>query len=132
MWWQAYGIDANEKFAGEKYTISGGIKIAKRVNLDKPKNSGAGAILLAQKLGAAEVVLIGYDATKDKCKAHWHPDHIKGLPNAGVAHLWPDQFKELNKQLRINVINCSRRTAITVFKTKPLEEALWQTRYSES
>ena len=132
MWWQAYGSDAQNKFEGEKYTISDGTGIAKRVSLGKAKNSGAGAILFAQKLGAAEVILIGYDAAKDGGKAHWHPDHIKGLPNAGVSHLWPDQFKELKNQLKINVVNCSRRTAITVFKTKPLEEVLWQTRYSES
>lgn len=125
MWWQAYGCDAQNKFEGEKYTISGGTGIAKRISLGKPKNSGIGAILFAQSLGASEVILIGYDASKDQGKAHWHPDHIKGLPNAGVSHLWPDQFKELKNQLQINVVNCSRRTAITAFKTKPLEETLW-------
>lgn len=132
MWWRVYGDDAVKTFAGKRYTISDGVKQADRARIGKSPNSGAGAIFLAQDLGAAEVILIGYDGGKTYGKAHWHKDHPNGLPNAGVAHLWPEQFKQLKASLKVPVVNCSRQTAITAFRTGVLEDVLWQTRYSES
>lgn len=124
MWWRVYGKDVAERFGGFKYTYSDGVPCANRARIGKAGNSGAGAILLAQSLGAAKVILVGYDGAKDGNKAHWHKDHPNGLPNAGVAHLWPQQFADLKKQLSVKVVNCSRKTAISAFDTGRIADHL--------
>ena len=131
-WWGVYGKDVFEIFQGEKFTLSSIVKNVQRAKIPVTLNSGAGAILLAQQLGASRVTLIGYDGAKQKGKAHWHADHPSGLGNAGASHLWPDQFKKLRANVLIPVVNCSRRTAITAFGTSTIEAELWQTKYSES
>lgn len=131
-WWQVYGNDAVENFKGIRYTISDGVRQARRVSLPRVYNSGAGAILLAQEFGAAEVILIGFDGAKQGNKAHWHKDHPNGLGNAGVADKWPEQFNQLRSMLKVPVVNCSKTTAITAFRKSRLEDTLWQTRFSES
>ena len=131
-WWQVYGNDASEKFKGIRYTISDGVRQARRVSLPRVYNSGAGSILLAQELGAAEVILLGFDGAKKDGKAHWHKDHPNGLGNAGVSDKWPEQFNQLRSMLKVPVVNCSRNTAITAFRRSSLEDTLWQTRFLES
>jgi hypothetical protein len=131
-WWQVYGQDVQNNFKGDKYTYTDGVKQARRARLPRVYNSGAGAILLAQELGAAEVVLLGYDGGKSNGKAHWHKDHPNGLGNAGVSDKWPEQFNQLRALLKVPVVNCSRTTAITAFRRNSLEDTLWQTRFSES
>jgi len=123
-WWEVYGRDVNEAFSGLKFTQSGGVKGVKRVSSHRTFNSGAGAIMLAKELGAARVALLGYDGTKTGGRAHWHDDHPRGLGNAGAANLWPDQFKKLAPTINLPVVNCSRQTAITVFKILNIEDFL--------
>jgi len=131
-WWQVYGKDVQNTFKGEQFTYTDGVRQAKRARIPRAYNSGAGAILLAQELGAAEVILLGYDGGKTNGKAHWHKDHPNGLGNAGVSDKWPDQFNQLRALLKVPVVNCSKTTAITAFRTSPIEDTLWQTRFSES
>ena len=88
-------------------------------------NSGAGAIALAAKAGASRVILLGYDCEKSGGKVHWHGDHPAGLGNAGSMPKWPEQFKRLAASLSgVEVINCSRATALTAFPRGKLESVL--------
>ena len=88
-------------------------------------NSGAGAIAMAAKAGATRVILLGYDCQRTGGKAHWHGDHPPMLGNAGSMPKWPDQFKRLAASIEgVEVINCSRETALRAFVRMPLEDAL--------
>ena len=85
------------------------------------KSSGYQAINLAVHLGAARVVLLGYDMQGQ----HYfgaHPD--KSAPPFALCL---SHFASLVEPLRaagVEVINCSRRTALTVFPRRQLEAVL--------
>lgn len=123
-WWKQYGDEAIAKFSGDRVapqTYPG----ARREKFSSTRNSGAGAIALAAHWGARRIVLIGYDCQKTGGRAHWHPDHPRGMGNAGSVDKWPAQFLDVARNLRgIEVINCTRETALVVFPRMPLEEAL--------
>lgn len=87
-------------------------------------NSGLLAVWLANALGAAKVILLGFDAQKTNGKAHWHADHLQGMSNAGTVDRWPDQARLLAKEVECEVVNCSRQTAITAFRRGELEQEL--------
>lgn len=88
-------------------------------------NSGCGAISLACFAGARRVLMLGYDCQKTGGKTHWHGDHPKGLGNAGSVHKWPAQFASLKAKMSgVEIINCSRETALTVFPRASLEQTL--------
>lgn len=88
-------------------------------------NSGAGAISLAAHAGAARVLLLGYDCQRSEGRTHWHGDHPQGLGNAGSLHKWPAQFANLRRAIpAVEVFNCSRATALTVFPLAELEDML--------
>jgi hypothetical protein len=85
------------------------------------RNSGYQAINLAVHLGAARILLLGYDMQGDHYFGH-HPDQSR--PPFGVCL---KRFQTLVKPLRdlqVAVINCTRKTALTCFPCQPLEEAL--------
>ncbi len=123
-WWDAYGDEAEEVFAGERVAPIQ-VRQARRVRLVQTANSGAGAIALALHLGASSVVLLGYDSQVRAGRAHWHADHPAGLGNAGSVAKWPGQFRQLAAQLGgMEVVNCSRETALEMFPRGDLVEAL--------
>ncbi len=123
-WWEQYGKEAAATFTGERIapqTYPG----ARREKFSSTRNSGAGAIALAAHWGVRKIVLIGYDCQKTGGQAHWHADHPKGMGNAGSVDKWPAQFRDVAKNISgVEVINCSRDTALTVFPRATLEEAL--------
>lgn len=91
------------------------------------RNSGYQAINLAVHLGATRILLLGYDMSRDKNgRSHFFGEH----PRVGK----PSPYKEFVKcfdtivkplaQLGVEVINCSRRSALTVFPMMPIEQAL--------
>lgn len=92
------------------------------------RNSGYQAINLAVHLGAKRVLLLGYDMERRKGDAsHWFGEHPSPLVNTRpeTFHDFCKHFQtivEPLKALGIEVINCSRRTALTVFPWKPLDE----------
>jgi hypothetical protein len=90
------------------------------------RNSGSQAINLAVHLGAAKIVLLGYDMSLGQGgKSHWfgeHPDRAKP-PLTVFRRLFPTIAKPL-KEAGIEVLNCSRRSALTCFPKVPLESAL--------
>lgn len=88
-------------------------------------NSGAGAIALAAKAAASRVILLGYDCQKTGGMVHHHGDHPEGLGNAGSMPKWPAQFANLAAAMKgVEVINCSRETALTAFPRGELESVL--------
>nr|WP_288093342.1 hypothetical protein [Thauera sp.] len=90
-------------------------------------NSGAAAISLAAERGAQRILLLGYDCQRTNGQAHWHGDHPRGLGNAGSMDKWAGSFAELAENMRkrgVEVINCSRATALTVFPRSDLESEL--------
>jgi len=90
------------------------------------RNSGYQAINLAVHLGATRVLLLGYDmGPGPKGETHWfgdHPDRNVSPYTTFLARF--EAIVEPLRQLGVEVINCSRRTALTVFPCQPLEEAL--------
>lgn len=90
-------------------------------------NSGYQAIGLAYELGAAKIILIGFDMQHTGGKTHWFGDHPKGLTNAHGIKNWIPGFTALAKGLEfqgIEVINCSIETALTCFKRAKLEDSI--------
>lgn len=89
-------------------------------------SSGYLAINLAWHLGAAKILLLGYDCCKDeRGRYHFHSRHPNGIepPLAEFAKAFLCIIKPL-RQLGLAVINCSRRTVLNAFPRQPLREAL--------
>lgn len=88
-------------------------------------NSGYQAINLAYHLGAERILLLGYDMQFTNGKAHWfgeHPDRIRSS-YAG----WLGNYQSIANQLpglNLEIINCTRETALHAFDKMDLEQAL--------
>ena len=90
------------------------------------QNSGFQALNLAVHFGASRILLLGYDMKfGENGLAHWfgdHPNNVRSnypawLSNFSIA---ADQIKERG----IEVINCSRDTALRCFKQKLITDIL--------
>jgi hypothetical protein len=101
-----------------------------RSGLRNGRNSGYQAVNLAVHLGARRIVLLGYDMQKGpQGVQHWHPEHPVRL--APSYDRWRQMFESLVAplaRLGVEVINCTRRTALTAFPCRPLEEVLGECR----
>jgi hypothetical protein len=104
------------------FTVSGG-------------NSGYQAILLAaghllEQGGARRILLLGFDCQDGPAgEKHWHGRHPAPLNNPGPANYarwlgWFDRLAPALAGLGVEVINCSRATAIAAFPRMDLETAL--------
>lgn len=90
------------------------------------KNSGYQAMNVAGLLGAARILLLGYDM-QTKGGKHWfgaHPKHLQA--NTRFDELIEDfaLVAPLYEQAGIEVINCSRETALACFPRMTIQEAL--------
>jgi hypothetical protein len=87
------------------------------------QNSGFQAINLAHQFGAGRVLLVGYDMKiGSDGKAHWfgeHPDKARS-----VYKHWLRHFDAIARQGVIEVINCTRDSALTMFPMQKLADAL--------
>lgn len=91
-------------------------------------NSGYQAINLAVHFGASQIVLLGYDMqVSTDGRLHWHADHPhkQRSPYSSFLRLFPTLVKPLAK-LGIEVVNCSRRTALECFPKRALEDVVLQ------
>ena len=90
------------------------------------RNSGYQAINLAVHLGAARILLLGYDmASNPGGSSHWFGEHPDRQPSPYAA--MRESFDSLVEPLAsvgVTVINCSRRTALTAFPCADLEDEL--------
>lgn len=89
------------------------------------RNSGFQAMNLAVHLGARRIVLLGYDMQRAGRQEHWFGDH----PDRGHSPYgtFVPAFATLLEPLRalgVEVLNCSRVSALTCFLRSPLAEAL--------
>jgi hypothetical protein len=124
VWWGHYIDDIRQTFAGRKITPHKNNLGLERMHFQYGRNSGYGAIMLAQKMGAETVILLGYDCDYgNNGEVHHHGDHPEGLNNAGRINEWYRDFRGIIRH-RINVVNCSRRTKLDFFQQMNLEDAL--------
>ena len=88
------------------------------------RNSGYAAINLAVHLGAARILLLGYDmGVGPKGESHFDGFKQASPPYAQFR----DKFQALVKplaELGVEVMNCSRQTALTTFPRLELAQAL--------
>lgn len=121
-WWEV----TQPVFEGEKITVSG-YEGAKQVKLlGSPKNSGAAALMYAASQDADKIIMLGFDCQYAKDgKRHWHGDHVKELGNAVSMPKWENQFMQIAPHLsRIDVVNCTRETALNFWRKADLESEL--------
>lgn len=122
-WWNQYGDEARSSFKGKMVSPLKNVQGVKFIRFPYFQNSGAGAISLARHLGAKNIFLLGYDGQKTNGKAHWHSDHPRGMGNAGAVDKWKSQFARVEKEVKANIINCSRETALE-FKRMSIDEVI--------
>jgi hypothetical protein len=87
-------------------------------------NSGYQAIGLAALFGATRILLLGFDFANLGAQVHWHGNHPTGLANGGQYPLWIAAMNRLAEDLQkshIEVINCSRRSALKCFPRRAIE-----------
>ena len=134
-WWRWH--HGAPGFVGRKYTLAPGLRdypeVAAVTNtgtlgletdprgLRTGHNSGYQAINLAVHLGARTIVLLGYDMQGDHYFGR-HPDGTKPPFNRCLAAF--ETLVDPLAALGVTVINCTRRTALTTFPQRRLEEAL--------
>ena len=140
-WWVAHkGVP---DFAGQKWTQS--LPAAQRWGLlhiegDREpglsrdpnlihfgSNSGYQAINLAVHFGARRLLLLGYDMQRTGGRSHWFGDHPTGLNNHSDYVNFAHNFNTLPPGLEmagVEVINCSRETALTCFPRRKLTDVL--------
>lgn len=90
------------------------------------RNSGYQALQLAAWLGAARVLLLGFDMRQVEGRMHWHPEHPVATP-ANIFQGWLDCFEQLAPELEkrgCKVINCTPGSALKVFPHMTLAAAL--------
>lgn len=125
-WWDSYGKDID--IPAERWTMTENTASARSLQFQTRramsiKNSGLHAIELAISLGAARVLLLGYDCSV-AAGTHWHGDHQQTKnPDALRCKAWLSQFAALDRK-QAHIINCSRETALSCFPRMPLEQAL--------
>ena len=89
-------------------------------------NSGYAAINIAVHLGARQILLLGYDMQPSDTGAdHWHAPHPDGThPGYGLCLPRFTSLVDPLAALGIDVVNCSRVSAMTIFPRRSIQEAL--------
>ena len=87
-------------------------------------NSGYQAIGLAYHLGATRIILLGFDMHHHSGKSHFFGDHPKEFANSNAK---PDRFVAAFRTIKpeeygIEILNCSRETALDAFPRHNLED----------
>ena len=86
-------------------------------------NSGFAAINLAYHLGAKTIILLGYDMRLNGSRRHWFNDRPERL---NIASDYNDFIRSLGvidtEKHGIEILNASRRTALTCFPLVDLED----------
>jgi len=95
--------------------------------LSRGASSGQGAMNVAIKLGAKELVLIGFDMRVVDGVHNFHNDHGRKVP----ASIYLDQHAKslkymvpIAESLGIKIVNCTQDSAIDFISIEPLEKWL--------
>ncbi len=138
-WWAVHKESVFRSFSGSKWTQDPGFKDDPAFNfirsiegtgladdaLVQGNNSGYQAINLAYVLGASRVILLGYDMRGQG--EHWfgRHDQSKGLGANTDYSTFVRHFEQMQPQdYGLEVINCSRESALECFPRMRLREAL--------
>lgn len=147
-WWDVHVNTVRETFTGRCYShsrpsaeqyklhhVSGkdGHGLCREANtVHYGANGGYQVVNLVYHFGARRILLLGYDMQPDPDdpeRTHWfgqHPGNLeRGAP--GKFAKWVRGFRQLADDLAaegIDVINCSRNTALPWFPRMTIEEAL--------
>lgn len=97
-----------------------------RVGINGGANSGYQAINIAAHLGATRILLLGYDMKpRDDGRTHWHGGHPEtAWPQWELYQRAFDSLPDALKARGIDLVNCSRATALTQFRRYPIERLL--------
>jgi hypothetical protein len=90
------------------------------------RESGYQAINLAVHLGATRILLLGYDMQRGpNGEHHWHPNHPEQFDAkfGDALHFYPSMLVPLT-QLGVEVINCTRRSALETFPCARLQDVI--------
>lgn len=90
-------------------------------------NSGYCALGLAYQFGAKKIILLGYDQQDKTGRGHWHGLHPESIRKGFNWPMWRRRFSEIArdfKREKIDVVNCSRETALRCFRRGKLEVEL--------
>lgn len=88
-------------------------------------NSGYQAINLALHLGAERIILIGFDMHNHGGKAHWFGNHPKRLATGDKPERFIAKFRTIKpEQYGLEILNCTRVTALDAFTRHDLEDVL--------
>lgn len=127
-WWESYSDEID--IPAERWSCTR--QAAQRFGVSHHQsggayNSGMRAIQFAMQQGASRVLLLGYDCSL-AAGTHWHGDHQKTKnPDAQKVAGWHKQFAQVAAEAKargVDVINCSRHSALNCFPRLSLEEAL--------
>jgi hypothetical protein len=143
-WWKQYAAEVAATVSGERWTCSTRAKqeydanwvqgephrgLSSRLGvINTGQNSGYQAIGLAHMWGASRILLLGYDFSFQGAKRHWHGDHPNNLGNcAGNFGRWIQSMNALAEDLKkegVEVVNCSRATALKCFPRSTIDKEL--------
>lgn len=142
-WWEHHNGAA--EFRGEKWTIDKAaaekyqlnyiaaaawheVFIMDRQAIGLGSNSGFQVLNLAALRGAKRIILLGYDMKLSaEGKRHWFGEHPDALMLESDYKKWCANFAQAApfiKHFGIEVINCSRDTALNCFPVKNLREVI--------
>lgn len=141
-WWAYH--EGVPTFAGLKYSIQAesaqwpGVVVLRNTGYDGIERNPGGlrtghnstyqGMNLGLHLGATRIVLLGADmSTGENGREHFfgdHPEALRGGPPKSEFVRWFETMVDPLRELGIEVVNCSRRTALTCFPLRPLEEVL--------
>lgn len=118
---------SNHRAMADKYSLSvvyGDTShgLARNGRITYGGNSGHQAIHLAYNFGAARILLLGYDFGGN---SHWFGDHPQRLQSGHNYSMWLTEMVLLAEALRakgVEVINCTRRSAITCLPTMSIDD----------
>lgn len=90
-------------------------------------NSGYQALHVAMHLGAANILLLGYDMHQNTGKSHWFGDHPSGKQRESIYSEWLECFPALEvaaKERGQRIINCTPGSALECFEKINIKDVL--------
>lgn len=122
-------IARNQLAAGNACVLrrTGDFGVDTDIDSVRGNNSGAHVINLLANVKARRIILLGYDLSLSNGQSHWHGGH--GLPMSNYIYddLFIPSFNSMAKPLqdmKVDVVNCSEKTALECFRKDKLEKYL--------
>lgn len=135
-WWDLY--NGCPDFEGQRWTLNqdtakkyginyipydGQLVWGKNGIIATGGNSGFQAVNLAEHHGYERVILLGYDMGFTHNK-HWWTGQYKRDTRPSNYKNWIERFEKAKPFMKIEVINCTRQTALDCFEKADLRDVL--------